>query len=264
MRRDWDQTWQRIVALEGETFHQKRGKPFQYKIQYGMLHPTTTNHQLARSQFEKALERMPLDGPGGLQDLRGPSYLWAILSDTRVSGESETSNATPPPLTILPPTPEVSGAQVLPGTQVTIDELNGLAFLPLKLEFKEPVELEFGQIGRNWNTLGEIPNGPGIYAFTVESNRELRVTYVGMTTHLWMVTLGREPGGGGRGGQRYGRPKHAGVTRERINVLVAEQVRMGRVVTHWVRPVEEVAELRLQEEQLIARWNLRLAGWNRG
>ena len=69
MRRDWDETWRRIVALEGETFYQKRGKPFQYKIQYGMLRPSTTNHQLARSHFEKAFERMPLDGPGGLQDL---------------------------------------------------------------------------------------------------------------------------------------------------------------------------------------------------
>jgi hypothetical protein len=158
-------------------------------------------------------------------------------------------------------TPEPRG---LPGTTVTVNELNALGFLPLELEFKEPVELAFGQFGIDWNSLGEVPNGPGLYAFTVESDRELRVTYVGMTTHLWMVTRGRIPAGSGRGGQRYGRPKHAGVTRERINVLVAEQVRMGRVATHWVKPVDKVAELRLQEEQLIAKWSLRLAGWNRG
>jgi len=92
----------------------------------------------------------------------------------------------------------------------------------------------------------------------------MRVTYVGMTTHLWMVTIGRLPSGGGRGGQRYGRPRHAGVTRERVNVLVAEQVQVGRVVTHWVKPVDDISALRLQEEQLIAKWDLRLAGWNRG
>ena len=173
---------------------------------------------------------------------RGPSYLWAILSDTRVSGEEETSNTPPADTTLRLPTPEYSGPHRLPGTHVSVDELNALGFLPLELDFKEPVELAFGQFGIDWNTLGEVPNGPGIYAFTVEVDGELRVTYVGMTTHLWMVTRGRMPAGGGRGGQRYGRPKHAGVTRERINVLVAEQVRMGRVVTHWVKPVDDVAE----------------------
>jgi hypothetical protein len=147
---------------------------------------------------------------------------------------------------------------------VSAEELNALGFLPLELEFKEPVELAFGQLGRNWNTLGEIPNGPGIYAFTVESDGEMRVTYVGMTTHLWMVTIGRLPGGSPRGGDRYGRPKHAGITRERINVLVAEQAEMGRAVTHWVMPVDDIVELRPREESLITRWDLRLAGWNRG
>ena len=27
---------------------------------------------------------MPVDGPGALQDLRGPSYLFAVLMDERV------------------------------------------------------------------------------------------------------------------------------------------------------------------------------------
>jgi hypothetical protein len=51
------------------------------------------------------------------------------------------------------------------------------------------------------------PAGPGLYAFTVEDDRELRVAYVGLTSHLWMVTKGRLPGGQeARGGHRYGRP----------------------------------------------------------
>ena len=46
---------------------------------------------------------------------------------------------------------------------------------------------------------------------------------------LWMVTMGRLPGSGGaRGGQRYGRPRHAGETRQRVSILIAEQLRSGR------------------------------------
>ena len=47
--------------------------------------PSTTNRTLAHTQFEKAYERSPLSGPGQLQDLQGPSYLFAILTDPRVA-----------------------------------------------------------------------------------------------------------------------------------------------------------------------------------
>ena len=85
-----------------------------------------------------------------------------------------------------------------------------------------------------------------------------------------MVTKGRLPDGRARGGQRYGRPKHASVTRERINVLAAEQMRLGRTVRHWVRPLSigDGQDLRVrlhkEEEDLIRLWNLRTVGWNRG
>ena len=68
-------------------FRQKRGKVFTYTIGQGGARPSTTDQLLARSQFEKALARMPTEGPGALQDLRGPSYLWAILMDDRVRRE---------------------------------------------------------------------------------------------------------------------------------------------------------------------------------
>jgi hypothetical protein len=63
-----------------------------------------------------------------------------------------------------------------------------------------------------WNTLGSVPDAPGLYCFVGQENQshELRVFYVGMTGHLWMVAMGQLPGGIARGGQRYGRPKHAG------------------------------------------------------
>ena len=43
-----------------------------------------TNRLLPRSQFARAFERAPLGGPGQLQDLQGPSYLFAILTDPRI------------------------------------------------------------------------------------------------------------------------------------------------------------------------------------
>jgi hypothetical protein len=69
-----------------------------------------------------------------------------------------------------------------------------------------------------------------------------------------------------------GRPKHAGITRSRINVLIAEQVREGRTVAHWVRPFHHLASdrddlrraLKKEEEALIQQWRLRETGWNRG
>src|SRR5262249_46266778 len=64
---------------------QKTGRSFRYAIRGGCVVPSTTNRQLPRSHFARAYERAPLRGPGQLQDLQGPSYLFAILADSRVS-----------------------------------------------------------------------------------------------------------------------------------------------------------------------------------
>jgi hypothetical protein len=80
----FDDVWQRIVTLRGETFRQKRGKPFTYMVSGDSLTPSTTNRQVPRSHFAEAFARLPVDGPGQLQDLQGPSFLFAILTDPRV------------------------------------------------------------------------------------------------------------------------------------------------------------------------------------
>jgi hypothetical protein len=155
------------------------------------------------------------------------------------------------------------GAGALPGFAVSAPELSAAGFVPLELLIERlDVALPAGT-GCEWATAGSVPDGPGLYAFTVEDDRELRVVYVGLTSHLWMVTKGRLPGGqGARGGQRYGRPRHAGATRQRVNVLIAEQVRAGHRVRHWVRPTPAAA-LHAEEERLISSWKLRQNGWNR-
>jgi hypothetical protein len=152
----------------------------------------------------------------------------------------------------------------LPGTPVTDSELEGLGFIPLTLRIDaHPIQL-VGGVGCLWTTVGQVPDSPGLYAFTTSSGVLQHVTYVGLTSHLWMVTKGHLPhSGGARPGQRYGRPKYAGVTRKRVNVLVAAEVALGRTVRHWVRPTPQ-DELAATEEEYIVRWRLRTTGWNLG
>lgn len=47
--------------------------------------PDRTVQQIPKSQFAKALERVPLTGPGQIQQLRGPSFVHAILADPRIA-----------------------------------------------------------------------------------------------------------------------------------------------------------------------------------
>ena len=162
-----------------------------------------------------------------------------------------------------------SGAQAgrgaaWPGQPITATDLSTLGFQPLELRVTSlEVDLPSGR-GCEWTTIGDVPAASGLYAFTVEDDHQIRVAYVGLTEHLWMVTKGRLPNSGGaRGGQRYGRPRHAGVTRQRVNALIAEQLGAGRVVRHWVRQ-HPAAALRAEEERLITGWDLRRIGWNRG
>ncbi len=165
----------------------------------------------------------------------------------------------------------VEEGQPLPGHPVNETELQGLGFTPLSLVVTQSaLPIESGTACQ-WDTVGSIPERPGHYLFTVEDGGSISVTYVGKTDHLWMVTKGHLPHGGGpRGGNRYGHPKHAGTNRRRINVLLAEQLALGRSFGHWVRPLGLASddpgrvehELLREEDELINRWDLRKVGWN--
>ena len=84
---DINEVWTRIVAHQGETFRQIRGKEFTYTVKGNVLRPSTTNQNIPRSHFDKALLRMPFESTVPLQDLRGPSYIFAILKDPRICGQ---------------------------------------------------------------------------------------------------------------------------------------------------------------------------------
>lgn len=162
--------------------------------------------------------------------------------------------------------------RVVAGALVVREDLTRLGFMEHQMEAVPAADVpEGGLIG--WNTLGPVPDAPGLYCFVGHQNQssELRVYYVGMTSHLWMVAKGQLPGGIARGGQRYGRPKHAGTTRQRVNAEVARMTADGWTFSHWLRAIEVPPDaamleslLHAEESRLISMWNLRVVGWNRG
>lgn len=77
-------TWAKVQQHSGETFTTVTGKEFRYEAHAGGVEMLTTTRVLPRSDFQAAFARMPVAGPGALQDLQGPSYLYAILTDPRV------------------------------------------------------------------------------------------------------------------------------------------------------------------------------------
>jgi hypothetical protein len=78
--------WSRITAHTGQTFHTKTGLEFTYTIDGKTFHPSRTHYNISITNFRKAYELVPLEGPGKINDLvRGPSYVWAVLHDPRIS-----------------------------------------------------------------------------------------------------------------------------------------------------------------------------------
>jgi hypothetical protein len=156
------------------------------------------------------------------------------------------------------------------GTVVTRNDLTTLGFAPYALSFRT---LDFSGANCEWDTLGTVPDSPGLYAFVLchdDRPGELRVVYVGLTGHIWMVTKGLLPrNGGARAPQRYGRWRHAGQTRAWVNSQVAVAKRDGWDVHHWLapRPVTDGQKANVvllpEEKGLIERWKLLANGWNR-
>ena len=81
---DFDEVWGRIVEHAGQPFTQVRGRVFQYTVRSSSLTLSTTNQVVGRSQFERALKLVPLESPSQIKNLRAPSYVYAILMDSRV------------------------------------------------------------------------------------------------------------------------------------------------------------------------------------
>ncbi len=81
----FEDVWRNIISHAGEEFYTKKNIAFRYKIINNYVVPDRTNYPLSKANFQKAAEFMPLEGPGQINNLvRGPSYVFAILSDKRI------------------------------------------------------------------------------------------------------------------------------------------------------------------------------------
>jgi hypothetical protein len=80
-----DEVWARLKRIQGEEFRTKTGQPFTYVVSGRVFRPSRTTYNISRADFQKALARVPFDGPGVIRDtVRGPAYVWAVLHDKRV------------------------------------------------------------------------------------------------------------------------------------------------------------------------------------
>lgn len=83
--RDIDEIWERMIAHEGQEFEQIRGQAFTYEIDDKALTPSTTDFDLTKENFANALPFLPFENTVCIQHLFGPSYVYVILMDERIS-----------------------------------------------------------------------------------------------------------------------------------------------------------------------------------
>ena len=82
---DFSYIWARIENCAGQQFYTKTGLPFTYEIVNGSVVPDRTGYALSRGNFEKASKIDSLQRPGQINNIvRGPSYVFAILTDERI------------------------------------------------------------------------------------------------------------------------------------------------------------------------------------
>jgi hypothetical protein len=90
----FDTVWSRIQACAGQEFHTKTGIRFVYSVDGTTVIPEHTGYPIHMSQFQKAHALMPLKGPSEINRLvRGPAYVYAILTDRRTRPDASGSSA---------------------------------------------------------------------------------------------------------------------------------------------------------------------------
>lgn len=85
---DIETVWDRIRRRAGEPFETVRGLSFTYRVPGDYMRISRdgreVNQSLSKTNFAKALDRMPADRPSDIKDRRGSAYTWAILMDQRI------------------------------------------------------------------------------------------------------------------------------------------------------------------------------------
>ena len=84
---EFERVWTSIAKHAGEDFKTVTGLLFRYRLAGDSVwierDGREVNRALGKNQFTKAWARWPVEGPGELQDLQGPSFVFAILDDSR-------------------------------------------------------------------------------------------------------------------------------------------------------------------------------------
>ena len=80
----FDNLWKRIEERAGHSISTKRGQDFTYKIESGYLTVFESGVRIPKSQFNKALDQWPQNGPSNLRGIYAASIVWAVLSDERI------------------------------------------------------------------------------------------------------------------------------------------------------------------------------------
>ena len=82
----FDEVWKRVITRSGEVFFTKTGLRFTYTVDADKIRVNRVNYTVNKSDLLKAYEAAPVEGPSELAStVRGPTYVWAIIHDARVS-----------------------------------------------------------------------------------------------------------------------------------------------------------------------------------
>ena len=83
---DFEEVWKRVVSRAGESFFTKTGLRFTYTVGPDRINISRVKHPITKVDLMRAYGLAPVGGPSVLPSgIRGPSYVWAILHDARVS-----------------------------------------------------------------------------------------------------------------------------------------------------------------------------------
>jgi hypothetical protein len=86
-----EKAWKRVADNAGETFYTVTKLPFTYRVEgnsglWFYRAGRRINKRLSRGDFDKAVDRCPLQKVTDIRDCFDPSYLFALLNDKRIRG----------------------------------------------------------------------------------------------------------------------------------------------------------------------------------
>jgi hypothetical protein len=82
----FEMVWERVVSHTGEFFKTATGRWFTYRLDGDRILPSHTEIRIPRSDLELAYSMVPIPQSAKLNRLvEGPSYVWAILHDERIT-----------------------------------------------------------------------------------------------------------------------------------------------------------------------------------